>query len=407
MTPRVPSVAQDELEARVVALWRASGRRPSTIQEYLIWVHRYRASVEEHGSVPGWRLTLKATRAFVARYARRNGCVERPAFLAARSALHAWSCALQTLGYDVPDWIEPIAGPPVLRQLRSFLDYRAHQIGVSPATLHRDTVCITEFLRFLRTRGRRLERVHLTDVDAFVQHLGRRMVPKTLSGLCSTLRAFLRFLRVAGRLHSDLAPSVASPRVVTADRPPKTMEWQDVKRLLRAIDRGRTPGRRDFAMALMMASYGLGGAEVRSLDLDDIDWKQRILRVRRPKTGEATTLPLLPAVAQALAEYLKQERPAGAASRALFVSHGLPHNRLSSSSPIRHRLTEYARRAGLPQLHVGAHVLRHTHATRQIDSGAPSQVVSEILGHRDPSSTSVYVRVALRRLRSISLPVPR
>lgn len=177
--------------------------------------------------------------------------------------------------------------------------------------------------------------------------------------------------------------------------------------MLRVIDRQRPPGRRDFAMVLMMATYGLGAAEIMSLDLHDIDWKRLLLQVKRPKTGAATTLPLLPAVAQAVAAYLEQERPARAASRALFVGHWLPHDRLGSSSLIRHRLVEYARRAGLPPLHLGAHVLRHTYATRQIDCGAPSQVLSDILGHRDPSSTSVYVRVALRRLRALSLPVPR
>jgi site-specific recombinase XerD len=48
-----------------------------------------------------------------------------------------------------------------------------------------------------------------------------------------------------------------------------------------------------------------------------------------------------------------------------------------------------------------------SHASRQIDSGANVKVVSDILGHRSSSSTSVYVRVALERLRAVALPVPR
>jgi len=56
---------------------------------------------------------------------------------------------------------------------------------------------------------------------------------------------------------------------------------------------------------------------------------------------------------------------------------------------------------------IGAHVLRHTHAGLQIEGGASAKVVGDILGHRDPSSTSAYVRVALGRLRALSLPVPR
>jgi integrase/recombinase XerD len=68
---------------------------------------------------------------------------------------------------------------------------------------------------------------------------------------------------------------------------------------------------------------------------------------------------------------------------------------------------EYGVKAGVSVRRLGGHVLRHTHASRQIDLGAPPKVVSDILGHRSPSSTSVYVRVAFRRLRAIALPVPR
>ena len=56
---------------------------------------------------------------------------------------------------------------------------------------------------------------------------------------------------------------------------------------------------------------------------------------------------------------------------------------------------------------IGAHALRHSHASRQIDAGANLQVLGAILGHRRPASTSRYVRVALRRLRTVALPVPR
>jgi site-specific recombinase XerD len=51
--------------------------------------------------------------------------------------------------------------------------------------------------------------------------------------------------------------------------------------------------------------------------------------------------------------------------------------------------------------------LRHSHASRQIDQGASATIVGDILGHGHPESTSVYVRVALHRLRGVALPVPR
>lgn len=56
---------------------------------------------------------------------------------------------------------------------------------------------------------------------------------------------------------------------------------------------------------------------------------------------------------------------------------------------------------------LGGHLFRHSHACRQIDQRTPPRILSSILGHRDLESTSIYARVALKRLRGIALPVPR
>jgi site-specific recombinase XerD len=231
------------------------------------------------------------------------------------------------------------------------------------------------------------------------------MTPKTLSGWCSALRVFFRFLRSSGIVRVDIAPAILSPKVVTMDRPPKTLSRQEVRRLLDSIDRRRRDGARSFAILLLMISYGLGAAEVSALDLDDIDWRGDTLRIRRPKTGTLIMLPLSPAVARAIADYLRRGRPQNATTRAVFVRRAMLHERMSPSA-VRHVVRERAREAGV-RGGIGAHVLRHTHASHQIDRGAPAKIVGDILGHRDATSTSVYVRVALKRLQALSLPVPR
>jgi site-specific recombinase XerD len=85
----------------------------------------------------------------------------------------------------------------------------------------------------------------------------------------------------------------------------------------------------------------------------------------------------------------------------------MPHRALSGSSTIRHRLIKYADAAGVSAAFLGTHVFRHSHATRQIEGGAPPKIVGDILGHRRPESTSAYVRGAIVRLREIALPVPK
>jgi integrase len=151
----------------------------------------------------------------------------------------------------------------------------------------------------------------------------------------------------------------------------------------------------------------MGAGEVLGLRLDDIDWRARVLHVRRPKTGVTTVLPLLDPSARALAVYLRDARPAHATSRAVFVSQRLPHDALRASGALRHRLVEYAAAAGVRGGFLGTHVFRFSHATYQLSVGARAKVVGDILGHRRPASTSVYVRGAIPSLRAVALPVPR
>jgi integrase/recombinase XerD len=236
--------------------------------------------------------------------------------------------------------------------------------------------------------------------------LSARLGRRTVAGLCSSLRCFLRFLRATGRIRRDLARCVVAPRFRVDERPPRALPWESIRRILRAIPRDRGVGRRDYAMFLLMAAYGLGAGEIVGLRLDDVDWRAGVLRARRPKTAVPIELPLLPAVAQALASYLRRGRSRTTTTRALFVTAGLPHRALTTSV-LRRQARTYADRAGIAVAPLGSHVFRHSYATRQIEAGAPAKIVGDILGHRRPSSMSVYVRLALRRLRSVGLPVPR
>ena len=292
--------------------------------------------------------------------------------------------------------------PPLLSD---YAAYRKAHNGAAEATVSRDLDTARRFLQHLRSRRRSITRLGLQDIDTFVQAIAAHVSTSTVADTCSSLRAFLRFLQTSGRLDSNLASGVMAPRFRASARLPRTLPWRDVKRILRAVRRSDPTGRRDFAMLLLLATYGLGAAEILALRLEDLDWRAGVLRVRRPKTKVDIELPLLPAVARALTAYLRWERPPAKGIARVFLRRRMPYAPITSGA-IRHRLRLYAKRAGV-SAKVGTHIFRHSHASRQIDAGANLKVVSEILGHRSSSSTSVYVRVALRRLRGIGLPVPR
>jgi integrase/recombinase XerD len=401
--------ALDNRERAVVSFWRRGHLSAGTVATYLQWVRRFRAYCEKRKLVETEQLTVAGVWRFTQAY-RGPRLGARPSAQSscdtATKAIHAWACALRALDIGVPPWRDtetPPSLPPLLEEYRRYR--RAHN-GVAESTLRRDIENAGVFLTLLHRRRKLVERATLADVDVFAQKLANRLSRRTVADACSSLRAFLRFLQVTGKLPFDLASGVIAPRYRIDEQPPRTLPWSDVRKILRSISRSEPPGKRDFAIVLLLATYGLGAAEVLALRLADLDWHAGILRVRRPKTNVHIELPLLPAVAKALTAYLRLERPPAKSVQFLFLRKNMPYERLTSAA-IRHRVRLYARLARVPAKVIGAHAFRHSHASRQIDSGANVKIVSDILGHRSSSSTSVYVRVALKRLRTVALPVPR
>jgi integrase/recombinase XerD len=253
------------------------------------------------------------------------------------------------------------------RPYSTYRQYRRVHNGISEGTLIRDLETARSFLRHLQRRTKSVEQMTLLDVDAFVRTLSTRMAKRTVADTCSSLRAFLRFLRITGKLSADLAGGVIAPRYRIDERPPRILPWKDVQKILRVISQSRAPGKRDFAILLLLATYGLGAAEVLALRLQDVDWRAGILKACRPKTNVRIELPLLPAVAKALIAYLKQERPPAPSMQHIFLRKNMPYERMTGAA-IRYRIRRYARLAGIPAKAIGVHAFRHSHAGRQVDA---------------------------------------
>jgi len=191
------------------------------------------------------------------------------------------------------------------------------------------------------------------------------------------------------------------------DRPPRALPWPKVKALLQAVDATTAIGRRDRAQFLLMSAYGLGAAEVLQLRFEDIDWTGKRLHITRRKTKVPIDLPLLPGVARAIVEYVRRGRPWLTRSPFVFLSMKKPFAPLDQTGVLRHRVREAAKRAGIEAPILGTHLFRHSHATRQLEIGTAMKTLGDILGHRDPETTSIYTRAAVRHLRRLALPIPR
>jgi integrase len=171
--------------------------------------------------------------------------------------------------------------------------------------------------------------------------------------------------------------------------------------VLEGIDRRTPTGRRDYAILLLLVTYGLRAREVAALTLDDIDWRNDRLRIPERKAGHSTAYPLSPLVGEAIIAYLKNGRPESSDRRLFFRSQApiLP----IGDAAIASRAGHYLRKAGVRIPRPGSHTLRHTCVQRLVDADFSLKSIGDYVGHRHPSSTQIYGKVAIETLRTVAL----
>lgn len=392
----------------VTQMWRREHQLSNhTIESYQLWSSRFAEYCQSRGLDQRAELTELGVRKFARwwRFQKSRRGRSRGNIRHLHAALHSWASSLAMLKESMAQWRSSSAPPKCYASLHAFAEYLRATRGNGSGTIHRALWMIAAFEQYRRSRGRSGQPIRLSDIDAYIIARRHRFARRTILAICSTIRTYLRFLHITGQIDTDLSASVISPTIRPAERPYPVLPWHDVQQILNSIDRTRPNGRRDYALLLMMSVYGLGAGEVIRLRLDDVDWRNCTIHAVRQKTSVEFLLPLLPAVSRALIDYITHGRPQHAIERNIFLAVRTPYTHLTTSA-VEQILKAAARRAGVTAPFLGSHVLRHTHASRQVDLGTPVKIIGDILGHRDPRSTSVYIRVAGERLREISLPVP-
>lgn len=199
----------------------------------------------------------------------------------------------------------------------------------------------------------------------------------------------------------DMSVCVEMSRGYRLSGVPRSISWDDVRRMLDTVDRRTAAGRRDYAILVLLITYGLRGREVAAMKLDDIDWKRERLRVPERKAGHSTGYPLSSTVGAALLDYLEHGRPK-TTERRIFLRVLAPQGALTQSA-VSSRAAYYLRRAGIHVPRAGSHTLRHTCVQRLVDADFSFKVIGDYVGHRTPESTDIYAKVAIDALREVAL----
>jgi len=228
---------------------------------------------------------------------------------------------------------------------------------------------------------------------------------KSIAAILTTLRVFLRFLYLNGYTEKDLSLSVPKQNRYYYPSIPSTWEPAEVKRMLDTIDQGSPVGKRDYAILLLVANLGIRAGDIKALKLSDLDWTAKTITITQEKTKVEVTYPILHNVGWALIDYLQNARPV-CESPYLFVRLHAPYEAFGENANLHNIITKYTRLAGITVPHGkrhGLHSLRHSLASTLLEQGTSLAVISEILGHVDSKSTSVYLHTDLNGLKACAL----
>lgn len=311
---------------------------------------------------------------------------------------------LRELG-SIPPPVEVIDDTPLRRIECGYTHYLVAERGLTAATVTNYSPTVHRFLKErFGTEEVRLGELSPQDVHRFLLRHAPAVSRGRVKLMVTALRSFFGFLRQRGEITMDLAgaiPTVPNWRLTGLPQP---LGPEQVEALLASCDRQTVVGQRDYAILLLLARLGLRAGEVVALTLDDLDWEAGTLTVRG-KGDRQEHLPLPQDVGEAVANYLHQSRPR-CATRRVFIRLHAPLCGFSTSVAIDDVVRRALVRTDLAPACKGAHLLRHSLATRLLDSGASLEEIGQLLRHAHPQTTEIYAKVDWHALRALAQPWP-
>lgn len=319
-----------------------------------------------------------------------------------RAALGHLLVVLRSAGAIAP---EPMDMTEVGQELRRYDQYMEQVRGLAPKTREGALRLIEALLRThfgddaLRFEVITPERVR----RFFAAQAKNHKTPSSLGVVVSSLRGYFRWRATLGDRTHTLVGALAYPANWQQASLPKSLEPAEVEQLEAALgQRGPSMLRAD-AIVRCALDLGLRSGEVARLSLDDIDWDAGTITLRRTKGRREDVMPLPEATGQAIAAYLRDERPK-TRHRMIFARHMTPRERPIGPDLVRNTIRQAYARAGLP--HTRSHLLRHTMASRLLAGGASLKEVADMLRHRSLNTTLIYAKLDSGRLVEMALPWP-
>ena len=277
--------------------------------------------------------------------------------------------------------------------LESYLKTLHHLSVHTRKAYQRDLACLQDFCA-------KQDIVKWSDLDGrqvrgFVAWRYRQGIDgRSLQRNLSAIRSFYRYLLDAGKARNNPAEGIVAPK--SARKLPKVLDADQTGQLVEIKEQDDL-ALRDKAMLELIYSSGLRLAELIGINMDDIDFTDRIITVIG-KGKKMRSVPVGRHAIKAIQDWLNiRQTMVNQDEVALFIS-----NRGKRISPrsVQERLKQWAIKQGLPS-HVHPHMLRHSFASHMLESSGDLRAVQELLGHADISTTQVYTHLDFQHLAQV------
>jgi integrase/recombinase XerC len=309
---------------------------------------------------------------------------------------------------------EPVLAQPPAQDkwVKKFLEHLATDRGASAYTQRNYRQAVVEFHAWHQEERHQppaWENLQRDDFRGYLRYLGRHELGRAAIQLrFSALRTFYRFLVRQGAVAVSPIRNLALPKL--GKRLPKFLTPQQMADLLTAPlkllppPEATHPGaagatilcRRDVAILETIYSCGLRISELCGLAAEDVDWNERLVRVRG-KGKKERLVPIGETALAAIRNYwsLLPQPPAGECP--VFLASTTKRTPVYPRQ-LQLRLKKHLAVAGLDQ-RLTPHKLRHSYATHLLDAGADLRSVQELLGHAHLVTTQVYTHLTTERLK--------
>ncbi|MBE9505057.1 MAG: tyrosine recombinase XerC [Proteobacteria bacterium] len=284
--------------------------------------------------------------------------------------------------------------------IESFKRHLKDEMNCSPHTIRNYVSDLLQYEIFLidtdsSSRNTFMEVDHLT-IRRYLADLHVKNSRSSVGRKLASIRSFYRFLVREGLLESNPLEGIATPKA--EKRLPKFFSVDDIFRLIEAAKGEKSTIARDKAILELLYSSGLRVSELESLNLNEIDLSEGMVKVMG-KGRKERMIPVGNKALEAVSEYLKCRNSFGHVrdEKALFLN--CRGGRLTSRSVAR-IVDKYLRRAGVAG-HGSPHTLRHSFATHLLDAGADLRGIQELLGHASLSTTQKYTHITTDKLMEV------